>query len=620
MNYGGFWARFLAYLVDSVIVTLLVILIGGALAVVGEAGAVLIPAVVLGVPVLYWALMQASARQATVGKALLGLKVTDSAGGRLTLGRALVREVCKYISALPLMIGFLLAAFTKRKQALHDFFVATTVLREGRSHTLVALVVGVLGWIAPAALATVVGVGIFAGMMGSMGGDMLAAMQEAQKQQQASMAMPPKPAAPKPPAAAKPAAPAAPQPTVASADIQTLLDARLSGIDKPGTTRAGPAILELDGALGGSFAIKTYLPMYKEFDGNGVSVQLTKVVDAKGGELYDPAHSLESAFFQRVSLRGESAPVPHLAGTRRVNLRTGAEGKSVDRAEGLVMLALPVRPASAIFEGADLGKQQTVHGIGITMKATKGNAYTFEFKGDASRIVSTSGIGADGKRVNINASGGGGGLMTYTFAAPVARIEVIAAESVSQHSFPFALTRTSLAGPAGTPPPVAIKTADKPVAVAPVPPAKAEAPKKPVPVPVAAKPKPRPKPAPVVVAQAAPKPEPEMKPKPAPVRAAAPPAAAPSAPGPKFNDLMTAVLYRDAAAVNELLAFGKWPDKPDSRGTTPLMAAAMLGERAIAEALVKAGADPERPGPGGETAVSIARERNDAAMLGLLQK
>jgi hypothetical protein len=87
----------------------------------------------------------------------------------------------------------------------------------------------------------------------------------------------------------------------------------------------------------------------------------------------------------------------------------------------------------------------------------------------------------------------------------------------------------------------------------------------------------------------------------------------------RFNDLVTAVLYRDAGAVNDLLAFGKWPDKADSTGMTPLMVAASIGEAQIAEALLKAGADPRRTGPGGQTAISIARERKDAAMLGLLQ-
>lgn len=87
----------------------------------------------------------------------------------------------------------------------------------------------------------------------------------------------------------------------------------------------------------------------------------------------------------------------------------------------------------------------------------------------------------------------------------------------------------------------------------------------------------------------------------------------------RFNDLVTAVLYQDAGAVNDLLAFGKWPDKADSAGMTPLMIAVSLGQTEIAQALLKAGADPQRAGPGGVTAMSIARERRDAALLGLLQ-
>lgn len=107
---------------------------------------------------------------------------------------------------------------------------------------------------------------------------------------------------------------------------------------------------------------------------------------------------------------------------------------------------------------------------------------------------------------------------------------------------------------------------------------------------------------------------------------AAPPPAAPRiipgpiAPAPRFNDLMTAVIYGDPKTVAQLLALGKWPDKPDSRGVTSLMVAAMLGDAASAETLLKAGANPNRPGPGGDTATSIARERQNAAMVSLLER
>jgi hypothetical protein len=126
-----------------------------------------------------------------------------------------------------------------------------------------------------------------------------------------------------------------------------------------------------------------------------------------------------------------------------------------------------------------------------------------------------------------------------------------------------------------------------------------------------------------------PKEEPVKDPAPEPAKQAPEPVVVPMvvpvAAGPvvesklRFNDLVTAVLYQDAGAVNDLLAFGKWPDKADSTGMTPLMIAASLGQTEIAEALLKAGADPQRAGPGGATAISIARERKDAALLGLLQ-
>jgi ankyrin repeat protein len=74
---------------------------------------------------------------------------------------------------------------------------------------------------------------------------------------------------------------------------------------------------------------------------------------------------------------------------------------------------------------------------------------------------------------------------------------------------------------------------------------------------------------------------------------------------------MSAVMVSDPAALQELLAFGKWPDKPDSNGFTPLMVAAMRGDRESAELLLKAGADPGR---------AFARARGDYAMTGLLER
>jgi len=79
---------------------------------------------------LYYALLESSSWQATLGKKALGLEVTDLAGGRISFGRATGRYFARWISAMTLGIGFIMAGFTEKKQALHDILVGTLVIRK----------------------------------------------------------------------------------------------------------------------------------------------------------------------------------------------------------------------------------------------------------------------------------------------------------------------------------------------------------------------------------------------------------------------------------------------------------------------------------------------------------
>jgi uncharacterized RDD family membrane protein YckC len=79
---------------------------------------------------LYYALLESSTWQATLGKKALGLEVTDVEGRRISFGRATGRFFAKIISALILFIGFIMAGFTERKQALHDMIAGTLVIRK----------------------------------------------------------------------------------------------------------------------------------------------------------------------------------------------------------------------------------------------------------------------------------------------------------------------------------------------------------------------------------------------------------------------------------------------------------------------------------------------------------
>ena len=85
--------------------------------------------VTLLVNLAYYSLFETSRLQATPGKLACRLRVTDEAGRRIGLGRAVGRNLGKFVSAFILGIGFLMVAWTRRKQGLHDLIASTLVLR-----------------------------------------------------------------------------------------------------------------------------------------------------------------------------------------------------------------------------------------------------------------------------------------------------------------------------------------------------------------------------------------------------------------------------------------------------------------------------------------------------------
>jgi uncharacterized RDD family membrane protein YckC len=78
---------------------------------------------------LYGAGFESSRWQATPGKMLLGLKVTDLEGRRISFPRATGRAIGKWLSGVLLGMGYVLVAFSDRKQGLHDFIAGTVVRR-----------------------------------------------------------------------------------------------------------------------------------------------------------------------------------------------------------------------------------------------------------------------------------------------------------------------------------------------------------------------------------------------------------------------------------------------------------------------------------------------------------
>ena len=86
--------------------------------------------VFLTIQTLYFSFMESSKYQASIGKIVLGLKVTDVNGSPLDFTKALVRNLCKILSSMILLIGYLMAAFTEKKQALHDMIAGTLVVKK----------------------------------------------------------------------------------------------------------------------------------------------------------------------------------------------------------------------------------------------------------------------------------------------------------------------------------------------------------------------------------------------------------------------------------------------------------------------------------------------------------
>jgi len=152
--YAGFWLRLVAWLIDAVIVGAGLFVILGFLAVFAGLGAalghlherggvaagfalrfvsVILPLVAISLVGgwLYYALMESSSWQATLGKRALGLQVTDLAGHRVSFGRASGRHFAKIISGqFTFMIGYIMAGFTEKKQALHDMIAGCLVIRK----------------------------------------------------------------------------------------------------------------------------------------------------------------------------------------------------------------------------------------------------------------------------------------------------------------------------------------------------------------------------------------------------------------------------------------------------------------------------------------------------------
>jgi uncharacterized RDD family membrane protein YckC/type II secretory pathway pseudopilin PulG len=135
--YAGFWKRFFAAAIDYALLVAVSALLGwlSAMSYEAVAGTVTVRTAegignIVGILVwwVYYAALESSARQATLGKQALAIKVVDAGGGRISFARATGRHFAKIVSGLILLIGYLMAGFTARRQALHDMMAGCLVV------------------------------------------------------------------------------------------------------------------------------------------------------------------------------------------------------------------------------------------------------------------------------------------------------------------------------------------------------------------------------------------------------------------------------------------------------------------------------------------------------------
>jgi uncharacterized RDD family membrane protein YckC len=142
LQFAGFWLRFFAAFIDGLllavvsaiilqIILLLMHAVRGTTVIYPFGAQAVMAAFVIGriLTPFYYVIMESSTRQGTIGKTIVGIKVGDARGSRISAANALGRLVAKVVSNMILFGGYIMIAFTRNKQGLHDMIANTYVFR-----------------------------------------------------------------------------------------------------------------------------------------------------------------------------------------------------------------------------------------------------------------------------------------------------------------------------------------------------------------------------------------------------------------------------------------------------------------------------------------------------------
>lgn len=128
MKYQGFFKRLLAYLIDGIILGAVLALVAFIWGSNVESRDSIIDTMTPFLSLAYFIILPITVLQGTLGKYVLGMKIINSQGERISLLQSIVRFFSSFLSSLIFFIGYFMIAFTKNKQALHDKISKTYVI------------------------------------------------------------------------------------------------------------------------------------------------------------------------------------------------------------------------------------------------------------------------------------------------------------------------------------------------------------------------------------------------------------------------------------------------------------------------------------------------------------
>lgn len=385
IEYAGFWRRVAASFFDNAVTTF----VGLGLGIILVIFNIPIPQIISNiVPLLifwlYFSLMESSDKQATVGKRILGIQVAGIDGNKISFLRATGRTFAKILSVITLGIGFLMVAFTKKKQGLHDMVSETVVVKRGESHVWKAVLISFISFL------------VILGMVGAYGYFVLwpkltkyfftnitivtepnkISNIEPQKEQVVSK----------------------PKEIVffSEAQYDALLSKSLTGL---GGTNVGPAVLKISNFWEGDkphIWIEVMLPELPNFDFNRslTKVTVNSVQNKNGQNVYDPSNTFETTFFQSFTVSERSYPTAHLQGIRDVHLISGTNEKDISRIDGKLILSLPIGIKELSFTSQDIGKPKQTNGISINVSAIENSQVLWTYQGKGAYFFKISAYNA----------------------------------------------------------------------------------------------------------------------------------------------------------------------------------------------------------------------------------